>query len=151
MRVIEQRFRIAASPETVWGFWTDAARLCEWWGIEAEVEPRAGGVFRVVMGDDGPVMAGTYVALEPFTRLVFTFGWEGSPMGEALAPGGTQVEVTLTPVGADTELVLVHRELPASHADEHAEGWARFVGERLVAAVAGPTTTASPGSTEGAP
>jgi uncharacterized protein YndB with AHSA1/START domain len=131
LRTIERRVRIAASPETVWHFWTDASRLCEWWGISADVEPRPGGVFRVVMSDEGPVMSGTYVTLEPFSRLVFTFGWEGAPMGEALAPGTTQVEVTLTPAGGDTDLLLVHREVPAAFADEHAHGWSLFVGERL--------------------
>lgn len=134
-RTIEQRVRIAASPETVWTFWTDASQLCEWWGIRAEIEPRPGGIFRVIMDADGPAMSGTYITLEPFSRLVFTFGWEGNPMGDALAPGSTQVEVTLTPVNGDTDLVLVHREVPATHADEHAKGWALYVGERLAKAV----------------
>ena len=136
LRSIEQRVRIAAAPETVWAFWTDASRLCEWWGVRAEVEPRPGGAFRVVMGDDGPVMSGAYVTLEPFSRLVFTFGWEGNPMSDALAPGSTEVEVKLTPVNGDTDLLLVHRELPATHADEHAKGWALYVGERLGTAAA---------------
>ncbi len=147
LRTIDQRVRIAALPQTVWNFWTDASRLCEWWGIHAEVEPQPGGMFRVVMGDDGPVMSGTYVTLEPFTRLVFTFGWEGNPMGEALAPGTTRVEVTLTPVDGDTDLWLRHSELPATHADEHAKGWALFVGERLGEAVANAAHSASAAET----
>ncbi len=146
LRTIEQRVRIAASPETVWSFWTDPARLCEWWGIRAEVEPRPGGIFRVVMSADAPVMSGTYVTLEPFTRLVFTFGWEGNPMGDALAPGSTQVEVTLTAVNGDTDLLLVHREVPAPYADEHAKGWALFVGERLPTAVVGGALGSGSGS-----
>ena len=135
-RTIEQRVRIAASPQTVWNFWTDATRLCAWWGIQAEVEPQPGGTFRIVMSEDGPVMSGRYVSLEPFRRLVFTFGWEGNPMGEALAPGSTQVEVTLTLVDGDTDLLLTHHELPVAYAEEHAKGWALFVGERLGLAVA---------------
>ena len=131
LRTIEQRVRIAASPETVWNFWTDSSRLCEWWGIQAELEPQPGGKFRVVVAADGPVMSGTYVTVEPFSRLVFTFGWETNSLGEALAPGNTQVEVTLTAVNDATDLVLVHRELPSIHADEHARGWALFVGQRL--------------------
>ena len=137
LRTIEQRVRIAASPETVWNFWTDPSRLCEWWGIRAEIDPRPGGIFRVVMDTDGPVMSGAYITLEPFTRLVFTFGWEHNPMGDPLAPASTQVEVTLTAVNGDTDILLVHREVPAAHADEHAKGWALFVGERLPMAVVG--------------
>ncbi len=144
LRTIEQRVRIAATPETVWMFWTDPARLCEGWGIRAEVEPRPGGTFRVIMGDDGPVMSGAFVAVEPFTRLVFSFGWEGNPMGDALAPGSTEVEVTLTAVDGDTDVCLVHRELPGTHADMHASGWSLFVGERLGPAIASwPSVAAS--------
>ena len=57
-------------------------------------------------------------------------------MGEALSPGATRVEVTLTPVDGDTDLWLSHSELPSTQAEEHAKGWALFVGERLGAAVA---------------
>lgn len=134
LRTIEQRVHIAARPETVWSFWTDAARLCEWWGIEAEVEAEPDGLFRVVMGADGPIMRGRYVELQPFKRLSFTFGWENNAPGEPLAPGSTTVEVILNGVGNDTELILRHSELPAGHTDVHAEGWAHFVGERLPAA-----------------
>jgi uncharacterized protein YndB with AHSA1/START domain len=131
LRTIEQRVRIAASPETVWSFWTDAGRLCEWWGVTADVEPQPGGRMRVVMGDGGLVMSGHYVELEPFRRLVFSFGWEGNPMGEALAPGSTIVEVTLSPIGDDTDVVLRHSQLPDSYSERHAQGWAVFFGERL--------------------
>ena len=129
---IEQTVRITASPETVWSFWTDPRRICEWWGTEAEVEAEPGGMFRVVMGD-GPVMRGTFTELEPPWRLVFSFGWEQSPFGDGLAPGSTRVEVTLTPDNGETVILLRHFELPAEHASEHQKGWSYFVGERLVA------------------
>ena len=143
LRTIEQRIRISASPRTLWNFWTDPALLCEWWGIRAEVEPQPGGIFRVVMSEDGLVMSGTYDVLEPFHRLAFTFGWEGNPMGEALAPGSTYVEVTLTPVDGETELVLRHSELPETYVAEHAKGWALFFGERLAIAVANRSMTSN--------
>lgn len=134
LQTIEQRVRIAASPATVWSFWTDASRLTEWWGSDAEVDPRPGGVFRVIMSDGGPVMLGEYVELQPHARLVFSFGWEQNAIGD-LSPGTTQVEVTLTPDGDHTELLLRHSRLPAAHAAEHAKGWQQFVGERLPDAV----------------
>jgi len=34
---VEQTIRIAASPETVWTFWTEPQRLAEWWGVAVEV------------------------------------------------------------------------------------------------------------------
>lgn len=136
LQTIEQRVRIAASPETVWSFWTDAERLCQWWGSSAEVVPEPDGIFRVQMSADGPVMRGAFVDLQPYHRLVFSFGWENNAPGEPLAPGSTTVEVILNPVEGDTELVMRHSQMPPTHAGDHAKGWALFVGERLPAAVA---------------
>lgn len=134
---IEQTVRIAASPETVWTFWTEPERLAQWWGSGAEVVAEPGGLFRVLMeGDDGPTMRGTFIELDRPHRLAFTFGWEQNQPGEPLAPGSTRVDVTLTADGAETVLVLRHSEMPITHAPDHEKGWSLFVGERLVAAVA---------------
>ena len=132
---IEQTVRIAASPETVWAFWTEPARLAEWWGIDAEVVAEPGGLFRVVM-ESGPVMRGTFAELDPPHRLVFSFGWEQNAPGEPLAPGSTRVEITLTPDDDGTVLVLRHSDMPTTHAPDHEHGWSHFIGERLVAAAA---------------
>jgi uncharacterized protein YndB with AHSA1/START domain len=134
---IEQTVRIAASVETVWTFWTDPQRLAQWWGSEAEVVAEPGGLFRVVM-ENGPVMRGAFAELEPPRRLVFSFGWEGTAVGEPLAPGSTRVEVTLTPDMGDTILVLRHSDMPATHSADHTKGWNYLVGQRLVAAAARP-------------
>ena len=72
---VEQTVRIAASPETVYRFWTEPQRLAQWWGTDAEVEAEPGGLFRVVM-ESGPVMRGAFAELDPPHRIVFTFGWE---------------------------------------------------------------------------
>lgn len=129
---IEQTVRIAAPPETVWSFWTEPARLAEWWGVEAEVEPVPGGRYRVVM-EEGPVMLGQLTELDPPHRLVFTFGWEQNAPGEPLAPGSTRVEVTLRADGNGTELVLRHSDMPVTHAPDHDHGWKHVIGERMVA------------------
>lgn len=134
LTTIEQTVRIAATPETIWSFWTDPARLTEWWGTEAEVLPEPGGLFRVVM-ERGPVMRGSFVELDPPERLVFTFGWEQNAPGEPLAPGSTRVEVTITPDGGETVVQLRHFEMPTTHAADHEEGWHHFVGECLPAAI----------------
>lgn len=133
---IEQTVRIAASPQTVWTFWTEPQRLAEWWGTATAVETEPGGTFRVVM-ESGPVMRGVFTELDPPHRLVFTFGWENNAPGEPLAPGSTRVEVTLTPEADETVLVLRHFDMPTPHAPDHEKGWSYFIGERLVAAAAG--------------
>jgi uncharacterized protein YndB with AHSA1/START domain len=126
---------IAASPQTVWQFWIDPERMCEWWGIKAELDPHPGGIYRVTMSDDGPVMSGAYVDLDPYERLVFLFGWEDGRHG--IAPRSTRVEVRLTPEGNGTRLILRHCELPTDEAiDQHQQGWVHFLGE--LARMAGP-------------
>ena len=130
LEIVEQTVRIEASPETVWTFWTDPVRMCEWMGIEAELVPEAGGAFRVVL-EEGPVMRGEFLELDPPRRLVFSFGWEAGTPGGGLPAGSTRVEVTLE-ADADATVLTLRHELPATHAADHAKGWAHFVG-RLVA------------------
>jgi uncharacterized protein YndB with AHSA1/START domain len=131
---VEQAVHIDASPATVWAFWTDPQRLTEWWAQSAEVEPQPGGLYRVVMAN-GHISRGEFVELDPFNRLVFTFGWEQEPFAGALRPGSTTVEVSLRPEAGGTDLVLRHT-LPVTHAEDHRKGWAGLVGDRLVAAAA---------------
>jgi uncharacterized protein YndB with AHSA1/START domain len=134
-RAIEQTLRIGARPETVWRYWTDPERMCDWWGVGAELDPRPGGTCRVEMGG-GPVMQGEFLELVPYERIVFSFGWESPDGAPAIAPGSTRVEVTLSPDGEDTILTLRHSGIPVAHADEHAAGWGHFL-PRLAEAAAG--------------
>lgn len=135
---VEQTLRISARPETVWQYWTDPQRMCDWWGAAAELDPRPSGVCRVEMGG-GPVMLGEYVELVPHHRIVFTFGWEPTDGGPVLAPGSTLVEVTLTADDGDTIMTLRHTGLPAAFADEHDAGWAHFL--PLLVSAAGEAST----------
>lgn len=125
-RVVEQTLRISARPETVWQYWTDPERMCDWWGAAAELDPRPGGACRVEMGG-GPVMVGEYLELVPHERIVFTFGWEPAEGAPAVAPGTTRVEVTLAADDGDTVMTLRHTGLPGAFADEHRGGWAHFL------------------------
>jgi uncharacterized protein YndB with AHSA1/START domain len=131
--VVEQTLRIAARPETVWGYWTDPTRMRDWWGA-AELDPRPGGACVVEMGNGG-VMRGEYVELVPHERIVFTFGWDPTEGAPAVAPGSTLVEVTLTADGDHTVLALRHSGLPDSMVDEHHAGWGHFL--PLLGAAAG--------------
>lgn len=135
--VVEQTLRISARPETVWQYWTDPKRMCEWWGVAAELDPNPGGVCRVEM-DSGPVMRGEFIELVPYKRIVFSFGWEPNEGGPVVAPGSTRVEVTLVDEDGDTVLTLRHTGLPAQFADEHRGGWSHFLA-LLVDTAAGKT------------
>ena len=139
---VEVRRRIDASPETVFSYFTDPAKYRKWQGVEAELDPRPGGVFRVtVTGRTRHVASGTFIEVDPPTRLVFTWGWEPAdtlPEGQVeLPPGSSTVEVVLVPDGSATLLHLVHGDLPTEPACRmHTWGWELTL-DRLVIAAAG--------------
>jgi uncharacterized protein YndB with AHSA1/START domain len=99
--VVERR--INASPTTVFSFFTDRDRWLSWQGVEAEIDPRPGGVFRInVQGDSAA--AGHFVTVEPYRRIVFTWGWETAD--SPVPPGSSTVDITLEPDGPATLLRL---------------------------------------------
>jgi uncharacterized protein YndB with AHSA1/START domain len=115
--------RIAAAPQVVFGYFTDAALLMRWLAETAELEAKPGGLFRIVV--DGNPARGVFVQVDPPRRVVFTWGIEGN---DELPPGTSTVEVTLTAEGDDTVVTLTHRDLPEGFRATHQEGWTRFLG-----------------------
>ena len=137
----EVEVRIAASPETVFDFFTDPDKMIQWMGRSAELDPVPGGNLRCDI-NGRHVASGSYVELDPPRRIVFTWGWEGDDA--TVAPGESTVEVNLVPDGGGTQLRLVHRDLPnAESAERHSHGWAHYT-QRLSAAAAGEDPGADP-------
>jgi len=127
--VIVATEHIKAPPEVVFPYFTDPALIIEWIGNRAELDPQPGGVFSLDMGE--VVARGAYITVEPPHRVVFSWGISGS---NALPPGGSIVEVALTPDGDDTMVVLTLRGLPSTHAGNHRAGWEHRLGRLVVAA-----------------
>lgn len=140
--VVDVERRIAATPDEVFTYLTDAEKYTRWKGQQAELDPRPGGLYRVRMGPEA-VALGEYVEVEPPTRVVFTWGWEGS--GD-VPPGSTTVEITLRKDGDGTLLRLRHSGFPSdADAELHREGWEIYVGNLVtVAAVASVDGPSSP-------
>lgn len=131
--ILERQIRISAKPETIFSFFTDPVKLIRWKGVRAELDPRPGGVYRVVInGRD--IVLGKYIEVVPFSRVVFTWGWEGE--NSPLPPGSTTVEIDLIPDGEGTFVRLRHHGLPPEHREVHAQGWDHFL-PRLGQAAAG--------------
>jgi uncharacterized protein YndB with AHSA1/START domain len=130
---LRQEVVIAAPPDVVFPYFTDPARMVEWMGVGALLDPRPGGTFRVdANGRD--VVLGEFVAVEPPHRVVFTWGFEGDE--HPVPPGASRVEVTLERAGDGTRVVLLHHDLPEPMRAPHAEGWEHYLA-RLVPAAAG--------------
>jgi uncharacterized protein YndB with AHSA1/START domain len=127
--VIVATEHIKAPPEVVFPYFTDPALIVTWIGERAELDPQPGGVFSLDMGD--VVARGAYTTVEPPYRVVFSWGIPGN---DTLPPGGSSVEVVLTPDGDDTIVVLTHRGLSSTHIGYHRAGWEDRLGRLRVAA-----------------
>jgi uncharacterized protein YndB with AHSA1/START domain len=115
---------IAAPPETVYALLTTAEGLCQWMAAEATVEAHPDGLIRWRF-ENGDVVRGAFVVLEPHRRIEFTYGWE---VGFAeIPPGSTTVTIDLTAKDDGTALRLTHAGLP-TRAAAHDEGWQYFLG-----------------------
>jgi uncharacterized protein YndB with AHSA1/START domain len=123
---------IDASPETVWEFLVDPEKIVRWKGVEAQLDAREGGAYRVLV-IPGHTAIGEVVECDPPRRLVHTWGWED---GE-LVPGSTTVEYELIPEGSGTRLKFTHRDLPSREsAESHTHGWDHYL-PRLATAASG--------------
>jgi uncharacterized protein YndB with AHSA1/START domain len=116
--VIREIF-IAAEPETIFAYFTDAEKLVEWMGVEATLEPQAGGRFQVTV-NQGRKVIGEYLELTPHSRIVVSWGWEGR---EDVPPGSSTVEITLLPNAEGTLVRLRHYNLPETPLPLHAKSW----------------------------
>lgn len=120
-----------APPDLVWRAWTDEAELAQWlrpFGVTSEAisfDVRVGGSYEYTMvnadtGERYPT-GGTYLEVEPITRLVFTWGVPGDPVSQAPV-----ITLTLRPVddGARTELVFHLAGHPGQPGDDNIyDGW----------------------------
>lgn len=135
---------IRASRAEAYAFFTDPARLTEWIGISADLEPVEGGVFRFEV-QPGEHCEGRYVETRPYDRVAFTWGWTSTAWN--LPPGSSLVEVDLTEAGDHsapaTRVRLMHSQLPGDLRALHDEGWTTFLA-RLRAVAAGDEAPAYP-------
>jgi uncharacterized protein YndB with AHSA1/START domain len=133
---IEREVFIAAPPETVFRFLIDPELMSRWIGIEHDIDPRAGGSFRVEVSP-GNVARGTYTEVAPFRRVAFTWGWDSSDPAlglETLQPGASLVEIELEPIEGGTLLRLRHSRLPDGMSTIHRDRWSLYLAQLASAA-----------------
>jgi len=119
------RRTIAAPPEDLFDAFLDPEALAAWMrpnairSTVAQVEPRVGGRYHIVMhSDSGPLPhTGVYRVIDRPKRLVFTWHSKGTDQKETL------VTVDFLKAGANTEVVVTHEMLPESARPSHAKGW----------------------------
>ena len=124
--------RIAAPPEVVFPYFTDAALATKWIAQTAALDPRPGGLFAIDVR--GNPARGTFVEVDAPHRVVFTWGVDGAV---DFPPGSSTVEVVLVAEGEDTIVTLTHRDLPEGYRASHQAGWSEFLGLLAPAATSG--------------
>ena len=77
MAQLVREIMIEATPETIWPFLTEPDELVQWHGTVAEIDPRPGGIYRVLVAGQFQ-SAGEYVEVVPMEKVVFTFGQTSS-------------------------------------------------------------------------
>ncbi|MGH8680802.1 MAG: SRPBCC family protein [Burkholderiales bacterium] len=141
---------IRARPETIFGFLTEASQLLKWMGVEATLTPVPGGTFRL-SPNGRDVIRGEFVEVVPYTKVVFTWGYERPGEGRP-PPGSTTVEITLEAREDGTLVRLRHGGLAGATRARHAAGWLHYLSRLEVACRGGdpgPDSLAAPGIVHG--
>ncbi len=118
-----------APRELVWRAWTDEAELAQWlhpFGVATDAisfDVRVGGRYRYTMtvvatGDTYPT-GGEFVEVEPFDRLVFSWGMPDASVDEA-----PRITLTFIERGDQTELIFHLRGYAGKPGDDDVyDGW----------------------------
>jgi len=130
---VEKTALLPVSPDEAFALVTEPDRLRRWQTVTARVDLRAGGEYRWTVVP-GYAAAGSFREVEPGRRVVFGWGWEGSP---DLPPDTSTVTITLEPADGGTLVRLVHGGLDEQQAASHGEGWSHYLERLQRAAVTG--------------
>ena len=131
------RKRYDTDIDDLWSAITDPVRLARWHGqIEGDLRPN--GEFRLYLEGDDIDSTGRIDACEPPRRLVVTTREtdESYRKGQGVPPFDAVKEITLTPDGDQTVLVLEVRGMPVDAIAFFGAGW-QIHAENLAAYLAG--------------
>jgi len=145
------RHRFEASPERVFQAWTRPETLRLWWcpagwhPAEIAMDLRVGGTYRIAMwresGAGSVAVHGRFLLIEPNTKLVYTWQWEGAfPDMPA-----TCVTVEFRAHTGGTDLALWQQDLAMRYCAQHLSGWLAAY-DRIAKIVSDPISRVCPAS-----
>ncbi|HUZ14871.1 MAG TPA: SRPBCC family protein [Gaiellaceae bacterium] len=135
--VVRIEDRYDTDIDDLWSAITDPVRLARWHG-QLEGDLRPGGEFRLYLAADDIDSTGRIDACEPPRRLVVTTREtdESYRKGQGVPPFDAVKEITLTPDGDQTVLVLEVRGMPLDKIAFFGAGW-QIHTENLAAHIGG--------------
>jgi len=133
MAELVREIHIKTGPEVVFDYLVDPVKYVEWGGTEADLDPRPGGIYQVLMGGTHRSV-GEFLEVVPNERVVFSFGW--AEPGHPIPSGSTRVEISLLPDELGTTVRLTHSGLPDDAVSDHTRGWSHYL-DRLEVVVTG--------------
>lgn len=116
---LERNIVIQASPETVFRYFTDAARWARWWGDGSTIDAHPGGSM-LIRHPNGVEISGEVLDIDVPRRIVFTYGYAS---GEPIPPGASRVTIQVAAHPRGAELHLKHEFSDAVSRDQHIQGW----------------------------
>ncbi len=123
------RTYIAATPEKVWQALIDAAFTKQYFfGLSAEIEPRAGGRFRLLWPDGREHITGEVVEWSPPRRLCVSWDIQNMPPFSNLPT--TLVTYDIEPAGEVTALTMTEShnwDIPREIMAGGEEGWPKII------------------------
>jgi len=135
--VVRIEDRYDTDIDDLWSALTDPGRLAGWHG-QLTGDLRPGGEFRLYLASDDVESTGRVEACEPLRRLLVTTREteESWRKGQGAPPFDKTIEVTLTPDGNQTILVIEVGGLPLDPIAFYGAGW-QIHAENLGAYLAG--------------
>lgn len=127
----ETSIEIAATPQHVFGYFTNPETLTQWIGDYAVLDAQPGGEFTLDI--QGIPVRGEYLRVEEFTKIVVSWGHAGS---STIPVGSTEVEFGFDKVPKGTRVSVTHRGLAPEHLESHQQGWPMFLGQLVEAVTA---------------
>ncbi len=128
-RILELKRVVPAAPSVVFGAFSAADELAEWWGPKGftvtslEFKPRVGGSYRIEMQPpegDPFYLTGEFREVDSPARLVFTFVYEDPDPDDV----ETLAELSFRDLGESTEVVFAQGPFKTEARRElHRNGW----------------------------
>jgi uncharacterized protein YndB with AHSA1/START domain len=131
--VVRVEDRYDTDIDDLWAAITDPSRLARWFG-QVQGDLRPGGAFNLSVEWDG---TGRVEVCEPPLRLRVTIreSDESYRSGNGVPPFDSMIEVSLTPQGRQTDLIVEVRGMPLDKIAFYGAGW-QIHAEHLAAHIA---------------